>query len=502
MTEETVSDTHPTLVKPIAVMRNLHIYVITALILILSLTYYADYFNLSWLPLFDRFFGSEDLHDLHRVLFLIPMLYSATIFRFRGAVVISVIVLGVFLPRAIFISPNPDAELRTVIFVLIASLATILLGIEVVRRERERKISSELIIAHLDLKDSTKLIRASETRYRDLFNSASDAILIRDLKGNIIEANQEATVLTGYTLDELTKLNISQILSADSHELAMEMQQILLGGKENTRRHEMELIKKDGTSAIIESVPKLIIENGQPVGFQSLIRDITEQKKMLENMQFYISEITSAQEDERKRIARELHDETAQSLATLLLDIETLSRSKEQLSDEETRMVEQLRARVNTILEGVRSFAHELRPPVLDQVGLVPALELLVQELNEDGKIKVTITIMGYEYRLSNDAELALFRIAQEALRNVRRHSQATEAVVKIEFNQGMVRLTVTDNGRGFELPEVLSDFAGKGKLGMLGMQERVRLLGGNLSVDSRVGEGTTVSIEIENLSD
>jgi len=495
MTEETVSDTHTPLGKPTSVIRSIHIYFVAALIIILSLTYYADYLDLKWLPLFDRFFRSEYLHDLHRALFLIPMLYAAVIFRFKGAVLVSVIVLGAVLPRAIFISPYPDAELRTVIFVLIASLATVLLGIEVVRREREKKISNEL-------KNSTMLIKTSQKRYRDLFNSASDAILIRDLEGNIIEANKEATVLTGYSSDELMKLNISQVLSADSYKLAIERQQALLEGRENTRLDELELIKKDGTMAIIESVPILIIENGQPVGFQSLIRDITEQKKMLENMQFYISEITNAQEDERKRIARELHDETAQSLATLLLDIEALSRSKEQLSDEETRMVEQLRIRVNTVLEGVRSFAHELRPPVLDQVGLVPALELLVQELNEDGKIKVAITIMGNEYRLSSNAELALFRIAQEALRNVRKHSQATEAVVKIEFNLDMVRLTVTDNGLGFELPEVLSDFAGKGKLGMLGMQERVRLLGGNLSVDSRVGEGTTVSIEIENLSD
>jgi signal transduction histidine kinase len=277
----------------------------------------------------------------------------------------------------------------------------------------------------------------------------------------------------------------------------MRRQQALLEGKDETQRHEMELIRKDGTRAIIEAVPSLITENGHPVGFQSMMRDVTEQKKLLENMQFYISEITSAQEDERKRISRELHDETAQSLATLLLDIEALDRAKGQSSDEEKQVIKKLRIKINTIVEGVRSFAHELRPPVLDQIGLVPALELLVQELNEGRKIKGSIEIIGSEYRISANAELAMFRIAQEALRNVRKHSQATEVTVKIEFAKDTVSLTITDNGRGFELPQVIGNFAETGKLGLIGMQERARLFGGSLSVESQVGRGTTVSVEI-----
>ncbi len=138
-----------------------------------------------------------------------------------------------------------------------------------------------------------------------------------------------------------------------------------------------------------------------------------------------------------------------------------------------------------------------MRPGGLDQVGLIPALELLTDELNKEGKVNAHIEVIGPEQRLSPEAELVLFRIAQEALRNVRRHSQATEAVVRVEFALKKVKLDVTDNGSGFELPEVLGDFAGRGKLGLIGMHERARLLGGSFSVKSQPGRGTTVAVEM-----
>ena len=213
-------------------------------------------------------------------------------------------------------------------------------------------------------------------------------------------------------------------------------------------------------------------------------------------MRFYIAEITKAQEEERKRIARELHDDTAQSLATLSLDIEAISAAKDQLSQEAVQRLEELRAKTVTMLGGLRRFVHELRPADLDQVGLVPALESLSKELSNEVKITARVEVTGSERRLPGDAELVLFRIAQEALRNVRKHSEATEAVIRVEFAPGTVRMNVIDNGCGFEVPEVPGDFAGNGKLGLIGMHERARL-DGSFSVQSQVGKGTTVTVEV-----
>jgi PAS domain S-box-containing protein len=361
----------------------------------------------------------------------------------------------------------------------------IALGLRNIESEQERK-------------EAEKALKESESRYRDLFERASDGIFVHDLEGNIIEVNWAAAALTGYAANELTEMNTSQLLSNESLKLAMERQQALLKGETDTQRYELELVRKDGTRRIIESVTRLFTQDCEAVGIQAMVRDITEQKRLRENMQFYISQTIKAQEEERRRIACELHDETAQSLAALLFDVNAIARDKTQLSGESIQHLEQLRDKIDRLIEGIRRFSHELRPPVLDQVGLIPTLELLGEEPSRGDRVNTSVEVIGSERRLSPEVELVLFRIAQEALRNVRKHSQATEALVKVEFTPNKVKLSITDNGQGFELPKLLGDFASRGKLGLFGMHERARLLGSNLSVKSQVGKGTTIALEVE----
>ena len=342
-----------------------------------------------------------------------------------------------------------------------------------------------------------KALGESETRYRNLFNTASDAIFVRDLEGNIVEVNQAASALTGYTVAELAEMNIADLLTRKSFEIVMERQRMQMVDEITSQPYELELIKKDGSRAVIESLARVITDDGQPVAVQAMVRDVTQQKRWRENMLFYISEITRAQEEERKRIARELHDETAQELATLLLDIDAVSKTRDYLSEEMKQLLERLRGRTDSILDGVRRFSYELRPGMLDDLGLIPALETLVEELNREGSINARIEVLGSEQRLSSETELVLFRIVQEALRNIRRHSQATKAVVRVDFAGSEVMISVADNGSGFELPEILGDFAAGGKLGLLGMYERARLLGGSFLVESQMGHGTKVTVTV-----
>jgi len=496
MTEYIVEDTQSQPNKLYAFVRNPHMWVIVILIVTLAIAYYAYYLNLSWIPFAQRFFTSDYIHDLHRALFLIPMLYAAILFRIRGAVAVSLAVFCVVLPRALFVSPNPDPVLRTVIFIVLASLATVLLGLERDRRQGEREALSELNTAHHELQNNVKLLQACEAHYRGLFNSTSDAIFVRDLEGNITEVNQATSILTGYTVDDLARMNISEILTPGSLQTDMERQQVMLKGEANIQRYELELISKDKTKKIIRSTANLITKNSQAVGIQAVARDITEQKRTSDGRQFYISAITKAQEEERKRIACELHDETAQSLATLSLDIEEISRLGHQLTDETIQQLEQVQKKIGDINEGIRRFSSQLRPGILEKVGLVLALESLVDEINEEKKVKLQIETVGTERRLSAEAELMLFRVTQEALRNTQAHSKATEAVVRIEYTDDKVRVRISDNGKGFKLPEVLDEFASQGKLGLIGMRERVRLLGGDLSLVSKAGKGTDVIVE------
>jgi signal transduction histidine kinase len=220
-----------------------------------------------------------------------------------------------------------------------------------------------------------------------------------------------------------------------------------------------------------------------------------------EAMKSYVALITQAQEEERRRIARELHDDTVQSLAALSLKIQHIARENarnSRLSSVEiSEHLEQVREEINIILESLRRFSHELRPEVLDQLGLIPAIELITEELANEGKINAWIEKIGTQQRLSIETEVTLFRIAQEAMRNIRKYSQATEVAVRIEFGTETIKLSVTDNGKGFELPSMLSSFAIEGRLGLIGMNERARLLNGDFTVRSQPGKGTTIDVEV-----
>ncbi len=137
---------------------------------------------------------------------------------------------------------------------------------------------------------------------------------------------------------------------------------------------------------------------------------------------------------------------------------------------------------------------------MLDHLGLVPAVQALARDVADTARIETEVRMKGKLRRLSPDVELGLFRIIQEALTNIRKHSGATRAAVTIVFTAKAVRVSVTDNGKGFALPKVLGDLAGSGKLGLVGMQERAQLIKGNLAVQSEIGAGTTVRVEVGDL--
>ena len=221
-----------------------------------------------------------------------------------------------------------------------------------------------------------------------------------------------------------------------------------------------------------------------------------ENARLYENMRFYVRQITRAQEDERKRIARELHDETAQALIDLSRRLDDLATSGEQLSESTIERLEELHELIDGIWRGIRRFSRDLRPSVLDYLGLLPALEGLMADVKEDG-IETELRVCGDRRRLPPEAELALFRIVQEALSNVRRHSQASQVVTTVEFDRGRTRITVEDNGQGFEVPERTGDLVVTGKLGLAGMHERAQLLGGTLTVRSELGKGTSVVVDV-----
>lgn len=348
-------------------------------------------------------------------------------------------------------------------------------------------------------RDVTKQLKLSEERYRELFESANDAIWVHDLEGNLMAANKASEKLTGFTLEELrrgNRLSVRVFLTEEGMKLAREMGNKLLENEPVAQPYEQRIIRKDGTEATLMITTNLVKEGGKPVAFQHIARDVTEEKRMRENLQFYLRQITRVQEEERKRIARELHDDTVQYLVVLARQLDDFASSSKSISKEEKLKLEDLRQQVNNIMEGVRRLSHDLRPATLDRLGLLPALEWLAANMEKHSGIKVQLKTSGSERRLPTDVEVILFRIAQEALSNVRRHSKATSADVSVEFEDTKARIIVKDNGKGFAIPETMGNMVKEGRLGMVGMQERIQLLNGSLKIESEPGKGTAVIVE------
>ncbi len=348
--------------------------------------------------------------------------------------------------------------------------------------------------------ENTKLYREEQrvaAQYRSIFENTREAILVHDLDGNIVAANQAAARLTGHDVEELTRLNVVRFLSDKAVTFAAEIKSKLLEGRMVPGEpYDQRTIRKDGSEAMLRISSTPVCEDGRLVGFQHIAMDVTKERIMEENLRYYISAITRAQEEERKRIARELHDETAQQLIALSHEFESFANNQRLLPED----VETMRTwdhRLKDALQGIRLFSRDLRPPMIDDLGLIPSLEWLTGQFDNESGANVELKVVGTVRRLSPEADLLLFRIVQEALNNVRRHAEASLVEVTLRFSDGRLIVVVKDNGKGFRLPDSVGDLSRSGKLGLAGIEERTRLLGATLKVASEPGQGSTITVEM-----
>lgn len=211
----------------------------------------------------------------------------------------------------------------------------------------------------------------------------------------------------------------------------------------------------------------------------------------------YVGAITQSQEDERRRIARDLHDETIQSLLAIARRLE-LYQAVENNPAGPARLAE-LQTMVANTLRGVRELSQDLRPLVLEDLGLIPALRTLIHTLSlgQEPKLPIQLEAPATALNLSPEQELAFYRITQEALANIYKHAQASQVLIRLSFDAKTVRLEIKDDGAGFQTPASLGEFAQRGCFGLMGMQERAWAVGGWLSLVSTPSQGTQVSVTL-----
>ncbi len=424
---------------------------------------------------------------VERILFLIPVTYAGMYFGVRAGIFSLALTVIIIIPRLFLISEyQTEALLETGSVIVLGTLVNLWFGI----RRKENELYRQLITR---LEESEQGLTISEQKYRYLFENASDAIWVQDVNGLFVDGNRAFEKLTGFGVDELKGVQLARFLSADSLRLAKDVREKLVRGEEFEQPYEQHFSIKDGTVLTVKMSTTPVIAGGRISGFEHVARDVTEEKRQQENIQSYIRQITRIQEEERKRISRDLHDDVSPLILICIQKLDKLtSGQRPKLSDMKAG-IEGLRNQAVEALEALRRTAQGLRPRIIDDLGFVAAIEWIAEELERDQKITANVEVTGMERELSPETQIVLFRIAQEALNNIRKHANATVINIRIEGDEDDITMTITDNGKGFEVPERAEDMVSGGRLGLMGMYERARLLNGSLQIKSEPGKGTTL---------
>jgi PAS domain S-box-containing protein len=365
-------------------------------------------------------------------------------------------------------------------------------------------------------KRKTEELRESEARFRTMFDNAAVGVAVMTLDRHITQINQKASRMTGYTQEEISQIDPSMLAVEEDRSVDRHLFVELVEGKRDQYTVEKRYIRKDGSTfwgrVNFSSVRGV---DGKPLYTIGMIEDITEEKRSADRLaaqeaehrrqlEQRIAERTEelnlanerlrekAAQDavaaERTRLARDLHDAVTQTLFSTTLIADVLPDIWEMNPDEGKRRLEELRLLTRGALAEMRTLLVELRPNALVEVPLPTLLRQLTEALSGRARINIQLSAEG-ERKLPADVQISLYRIAQEALNNVFKHSKASEAIVTLRMGE-TVRLTVADNGAGFDPSTVTADH-----LGVKIMRERSDAIGAKLSIYSEPGEGTQISV-------
>jgi PAS domain S-box-containing protein len=355
-----------------------------------------------------------------------------------------------------------------------------------------------------DRKRAEEALRQSEKRYRSIFENAVEGIFQTTLDGKYVAVNPALARMYGYDSPEdmiATITNIASQLYADPGRRDEFIR--LMQGQEELTGFEALVYRKDGSFIwISESVRAVRDPAGVVVGYEGTVEHITERKladqrlrDTLAQVRMLSGRVATVQEEERTRIARELHDELGVGLTCLKIDLSRLATivgdgvsadARANLDDKVRSMAEQ----IDGTIASVQRLVTELRPAVLDDLGLVAAIEWQCQDFQKRTGIPCTCVTSADDIAMDPERATALFRICQEALTNTARHAQATAVTIKLELRSDSLQLVVADNGVGISDTKV-SD---RRSLGLLGMRERAALFGGEITIQGHPEKGTTVT--------
>ncbi|GMR19448.1 MAG: hypothetical protein BMS9Abin36_0043 [Gammaproteobacteria bacterium] len=369
---------------------------------------------------------------------------------------------------------------------------------QVRERTRELRLRNEQLQSEIvERKQSEDQLKAQTLRNEVILATTQDGFWMVDLEGNVCDVNEAYCRMVGYTREQLQAMTVADLEASESpEEVQLHIQRIRSQGYD---RFESRHRSKDGTLIDLDVSVTLANLGGTQVFF-TFFRDISERKQIeidlnasRENLQRLTAHLQTVREEERTLIARDVHDELGQVLTALNMDVYWLREHIPEGQTEVKRKVLSMLPLIVSAIESVQRITSELRPAMLDELGLGPAIQWYMEEFQNRNGIKCQVSIELDKVQPDTDRDTVVFRILQEALTNVIRHAGASRVSLNINSGDDYIDMWLTDNGTGID-PSALDQ---ENAFGLLGMRERALTFGGNVDIKGRLGEGTTIMLHL-----
>jgi PAS domain S-box-containing protein len=367
-------------------------------------------------------------------------------------------------------------------------------------------MTKEQLLAELSrLREENSQLRASadelrrvEDELRVLHEAAFEGIMIHE-KGVLLKANEQYYRMFGYEPHELVG---KQVIPLTIVPETLDFRKRRVTG-DGVTTYEIQGKKKDGTTFLMEVRGKLMQYQGRKVRGVAVM-DISEQKKVEEalresekRLRFLSSRLFEAQEHERRRLSKELHDQLGHDLVLLKSSLRSIEKKLAENQEALKNECENTLTTVNEIIENVRRISRDLMPSILEDLGLVASIRWLVENFSKQHSIRVTLDVEYVDHLFSPGIQVNLYRIFQETLTNISKHAAATRVSLEVKEEKGCVAFRVQDNGKGFEVNKVMDRKLNNKGVGLTAMNERIRMVGGSFEIQSRPGEGTKIEFKV-----